>query len=124
MNDLVGLEYGWGCKPVSGKTDCWQLVVEVRTRLGLETPDFEWVYRLWDDKTLDPRLIGHWLTEYCTPCAPEPGAIAAIPSPTHGTALGVCTGASLLFISSTGRVVSKPISRVTTCVRFFHTRNS
>lgn len=124
MNDLVGLEYGWGCKPASGRTDCWQLVLEVRTRLGLETPDFEWVYQQWTDATLEPGLIGQWLEQTCVPCEAEVGAIAAIPSPTHGAALGVCAGTSLLFVSSTGRVISKSIARVTKCVRFFRTRNS
>ena len=37
MNDLIGLQYQWGARFADGKgyTDCFQLVCEIRKRLGL-----------------------------------------------------------------------------------------
>ena len=36
MNDLIGLEYQWGAhfRDGRGKTDCFQLVCEIRERLA------------------------------------------------------------------------------------------
>ena len=44
MLDLIGLPYELGAAPCSGKTDCINLVYEVRQRLGLSCPPLrsEW----------------------------------------------------------------------------------
>jgi hypothetical protein len=65
FNDLIGLRYGWHCRPNdgTGKTDCFQLVCEARRRLGMSdyAPRFEWVYSVYDEFSLPPRQILRWL---------------------------------------------------------------
>lgn len=41
MLDLIGLPYELGAHPNSGKTDCINLVYEVRNRLGLSCPPLQ-----------------------------------------------------------------------------------
>lgn len=41
MLDLIGLPYELGAHPSSGKTDCINLVYEVRSRLGLSCPPLQ-----------------------------------------------------------------------------------
>ena len=62
-SDLIGLGYRWGAVPSEGATDCFQLVCEVRRRLGLtdRTTEFGWVYQTYTEATLPPKRIARWL---------------------------------------------------------------
>lgn len=110
MNDLIGLSYGWGHRPGdgSGRTDCFQLVCEVRRRLGLRDygKTFEWVYSRYSDETFPRRLLMRWLRQYGRPLAePTPGAVTWLP----GNALGTCTGWGVVFIATGQNVVHAPV---------------
>ena len=79
-NDLIGLAYGWSHRPGdgSGKTDCFQLVCEVRRRLELTdyAPEFEWVYRSYSEATFPRIRLIRWLMERCTRTTePTPGDV-------------------------------------------------
>lgn len=109
MNDLIALEYGWGHSPTdgSGKTDCFQLVCEIRRRMGL--PDyadrFAWVYDEYEDATFPRRKVLRWLLQYGTKLeTARSGAVALLPG-TAGAALGAVTDTGTVFIGPGGRVV-------------------
>jgi len=109
MNDLIELEYGWGHSPRdhSGKTDCFQLVCEVRRRM--ELPDyshrFAWVYGNYNEANFPRIKILRWLLRYGRKLeVAVPGAVALLPG-SAGAALGAVTNTGTIFISSGGRVV-------------------
>lgn len=116
MNDLIGLEYEWGAKPSdgNGKTDCFQLVCEVRTRLGL-TPyegTFQWAYDCYTADTLKGFRIARWLLEVGKRLTmPRHGAVVLL-AKTDNPALGTVVNQRVIFISAGGRVISLPVSRV------------
>jgi len=109
-NDLIGLTYGWGHAPLdgSGKTDCFQLVCEVRSRLGLTdyTDRFDWVYSAYTERTFPRGKIARWLLQHGRRLnAPMPGAVALLQG-SAGAALGSALGdGSTLFISPNQNVV-------------------
>lgn len=116
MNDLIGLEYQWGCRfsDGDGKTDCFQLVCEIRNRLGLTDlgNKFAWVYKSYAAETLRPMRLARWLLrEGKRLKMPEHGAIALLADPTS-PALGSVVEGSILFIAPGKRVVRVPVSRV------------
>ena len=116
MNDLIGLEYRWGAHPRdgSGKTDCFQLVCEIRSRLGLSdySEKFSWAYWLYDEKTLRPIRMARWLMhEGKRLKLPEVGAVALLAEPDNA-ALGTVTDQGVICIAPGGCVVSVPVSRV------------
>jgi hypothetical protein len=109
MNDLIALEYGWGYRPAdgSGKTDCFQLVCEIRRRMGLTdyADRFAWVYDEYEDATFPRRKVLRWLLQYGTKLeTARPGAVALLPG-TAGAALGAVTDTGTVFIGPGGRVV-------------------
>jgi hypothetical protein len=121
VNDLIGLEYGWGHNPSdgSGRTDCFQLVCEVRRRMGL--PDyahrFAWVYGQFGDDTFPRRRIARWLLQYGSKLeAPRAGAVALLPG-VVGAALGAVTDTGTVFIGPGGRVVQTQLP--TGAARYF-----
>ena len=116
MNDLIGLEYCWGAHPRDGrnKTDCFQLVCEIRSRLGLSdyTEKFAWAYWLYSPETLRPTHMARWLLQEGERIKmPVTGAIALIKNPDN-PALGTVTDQGLLCIAPGQRVVCIPTSRV------------
>ena len=83
MNDLIGLEYQWGAhfRDGRGKTDCFQLVCEIRERLGLSdySEKFCWAYWLYSPETLKPTHVARWLLQNGKRLKiPEHGAVALI----------------------------------------------
>jgi hypothetical protein len=112
-NDLIGLQYGWGHAPWdgSGKTDCFQLVCEIRRRLGYHdyADQFDWVYDLYDEATLPKSQLARWLLEHGTRLAePVLGAVALLPA-TAGHGLGTILEDGTLFLSPRGMVVKAPL---------------
>jgi hypothetical protein len=116
MNDLIGLEYRWGANPNdgSGKTDCFQLVCEIRSRLGLSdySEKYSWAYWLYDEKSLPPKRMARWLLHSGTRIKiPRVGAVALLADP-NNAALGTVTDQGLICIAPGGRVVCIPVGRV------------
>lgn len=112
MNDLIGLQYGWGRRPGdgSGMTDCFQLTCEVRRRLDLKdhTEMFAWVYEEYDEQTFPRGRIARWLLQYGARLAdPTPGAVALLPG-SSGAALGTATDHGVIFIAPGQNVVHAP----------------
>jgi hypothetical protein len=108
-NDLIGLKYGWGYAPGdgTGMTDCFQLVCEMRDRMGLSDyrEQFEWVYDKYTEDTFCRRLIPRWLLQYGTRLDnPKVGAVLLLPSHAGG-ALGTVVTDGALFLASSGNVV-------------------
>lgn len=116
MNDLIGLEYCWGAHPRDGrnKTDCFQLVCEIRSRLGLSdyTEKFSWAYWLYSPETLKPTHMARWLLQEGERIKmPVTGAVALIKD-TDNPALGTVTDQGLICIAPGKRVICIPTSRV------------
>lgn len=114
MNDLIGLRYGWGHAPWdgSGKTDCFQLVCEVRKRFGLAdyTHKFEWVYQEYTDETFPRRLIVRWLLHNGTRIdTPRPGAVVLLPGDVGAALATVLEDTAVLFIAPSQNVVRSQI---------------
>jgi hypothetical protein len=111
FNDLIGLRYGWHCRPNdgTGKTDCFQLVCEARRRLGMSdyAPRFEWVYSVYDEFSLPPRQILRWLRENGKKSPARTGSFLIFPGARVG-ALGILTDHGILFIGPGGSVVHLP----------------
>ena len=112
MNDLIGLEYGWGHRPSdgSGKTDCFQLSCEVRRRLGLFDygPPYEWVYEQHTEASFTNWQLARLLLQngqrsrYLTP-----GAVVLFSA--IKTALGTVADSGIVYVSPGGRVVRSPL---------------
>ena len=116
MNDLIGLEYQWGASFADGKgyTDCFQLVCEIRKRLGLSdySSKFAWAYNSYTQDTFKPIRLAKWLLQAGRRLTlPEHGAVALLADPTS-PALGSVVNNSVVFISAGKRVIRVPISRV------------
>ncbi len=116
MNDLIGLEYRWGARFSDGKneTDCFQLVCEIRKRLGLSdySDKFAWAYESYEPETFRPIRLAKWLLETGERLAlPRHGAIALLADPTS-PALGSVVEGSIVFISPGKRVVRASTNRV------------
>jgi hypothetical protein len=112
MNDLIGLEYGWGHSPNdgSGKTDCFQLVCEVRRRLGLfdYAPLFDWVYQQHTEESFTSRILARLLlqngkrtNELVTGCVVLFSEIKA--------ALGTVTDYGIIYVSPGGHVAHSAV---------------
>lgn len=113
MNDLIGLGYGWAHRPGdgSGLTDCFQLVCEVRQRLGLTDyrDRFAWVYERYSEETFPRRLLARWLLEHGTRLlTPTHGAVALLPAAAGG-ALGACVDGRAVFIGAGQNVIQAPL---------------
>jgi hypothetical protein len=109
VNDLIGLGYRWGAAPShgTGQTDCFQLVCEVRRRMGLSDygARFAWVYDTYTEATFPRLKILRWLLQYGTKLkAAKPGAVALLPG-AAGAALGAVTEDGTVFIGPGARVV-------------------
>ena len=112
MNDLIGLEYGWGHRPSdgSGKTDCFQLSCEVRRRLGLFDygPLYEWVYEQHTEASFTNWQLARLLLQngqrsrYLTP-----GAVVLFSA--IKTAVGTAADSGIVYVSPGGRVVRSPL---------------
>jgi hypothetical protein len=110
-NDLIGLPYGFGCRPGdgTGMTDCFQLVCEVRRRLGLRdyAPEFDWVYRSYSEETFSRIRLIRWLMERCNRTTePVPGDVVLFGG---ATAMGVVTAErGAIFLAGGKRVARLP----------------
>ena len=105
--DLIGLEYRWGSRPDEGATDCFQLVCEVRRRLGLSdySQHFNWVYETYTEATLPKQRIARWLLTTCSRTATlEPGTLNL----SNWRALASWTGTGWLCIAPGGTVGVTP----------------
>jgi hypothetical protein len=113
MNDLIGLAYGWNCRPNdgSGKTDCFQLTCEARRRMGLTdyADQFAWVYERYTETTLPQSSIARWLLENGQRLTePKVGAVMLLKGQRIG-ALGTVTNHGVIFLSPGQNVVHAPI---------------
>ena len=116
MNDLIGLEYQWGShfRDGQGKTDCFQLVCEIRERIGLSdySEKFAWAYESYTAESLKPARLARWLlSEGKRLKLPVHGAVALLAEPTN-PALGSVVDGSIVFIAPGKRVVRVPVPRV------------
>ena len=116
MNDLIGLQYQWGASFAdgSGYTDCFQLVCEIRKRLGLSdySGKFEWAYDSYTQETFKPIRLAKWLLQTGRRLTlPRHGAVALLADPTS-PALGSVVDGSIVFIAAGKRVVCIPTPRV------------
>lgn len=123
FNDLVMLSYGWGHAPGdgSGKTDCFQLVCEVRRRIGLRelAEHFEWVYQRYDEVSFPRGNVLRWLhREGSETQERKPGTLAYLPTDRGAVALGTCTEDGLIFIAPGQNVVHAPGS-ISSLARLF-----
>jgi hypothetical protein len=110
-NDLIGIPYQWGAAPSTGKTDCFQLVCEIRRRLGLKdyAPDFAWVYAQYNEQTFRRGLLPRWLLQNGKRITePVHGAVALLPA-AIGSALGTIVEDGALFLSPGGTVIKAPL---------------
>lgn len=117
MNDLIGMQYRWGAHPRDGsnKTDCFQLVCEIRSRLGLTdySQKFEWAYSVYNEKSLKPFCLARWLLQEGKRLKlPEVGAVALLAEPDNA-ALGTVVDHGVICIAPGGTVVCVPVERVT-----------
>jgi hypothetical protein len=112
MNDLIGLEYGWGHRPGdgSGKTDCFQLSCEVRRRLGLYdySPSHEWVYDKYTEESFTSRALARLLLKNGARTKNiETGSIILFSE--LKAALGTITDHGIIYISPGGQVAHSSI---------------
>ena len=112
FNDLIALQYRWGHSPRDGTgyTDCFQLMCEVQTRLGLAdySDRFAWVYQEYTQTTLPQTKVARWLLECGTPIrVPRAGASVLLTGRTTA-ALGTATDQGVIFISPGGSVIHAP----------------
>ena len=111
MNDLIGLQYAWGHRPLdgSGFTDCFQLSCEVRRRLGLNdhAAAYSWVYQKYDEASFTAqRLARFLLTSGARTLEPIVGDMILLPG--GKGVLGTLTDYGTIFIGSGERVVHSP----------------
>jgi cell wall-associated NlpC family hydrolase len=104
MNDLIGLQYRWGARPSDGEgcTDCFQLVCEVRRRLGLRdyAEQFEWVYEEYTSDTFTLLQLRRFLERNGQVVElPECGDVLLFPS-TGGAVMGVVIEGWVMFITA------------------------
>ena len=116
MNDLIGLQYQWGASFADGNgyTDCFQLVCEIRKRLGLSdySKKFEWAYDSYTQETFKPIRLAKWLLQTGRRLTlAEHGAVALLADPTS-PALGSVVDGSVILIAPGKRVIRIPTPRV------------
>jgi hypothetical protein len=103
MNDLIGLQYAWGHRPLdgSGFTDCFQLSCEVRRRLGLNdhAAAYAWVYKKYNEASFTAqRLARFLLTSGVRTLQPITGDMILL-SGGEAAYLGTLTNYGTIFIS-------------------------
>lgn len=123
FNDLVALRYGWGHSPDdgSGMTDCFQLVCEVRRRMGLRelADDFKWVYQRYNEVSFPRANVLRWLYKEGRETQERiPGTLAYLPTDRGAVALGACTEDGLIFIAPGQNVVHVP-GNISSLARLF-----
>jgi len=113
VNDLIGLEYRWAARPDDGATDCFQLMCEVRRRLGLSdySERFAWVYEEYSPETLNSSSIARWLLQSGKRIRIAKSGVSALLAQ-RNPALGTVVDGDLIFISSGQKVIRVPVSRV------------
>ena len=111
MNDLIGLQYAWGHRPLdgSGFTDCFQLSCEVRRRLGLNNPTAaaDRMYVKYDESSFTSKQLARFLLTHGVRTL-EPIAGDMILLPGGKGVLGTLTDYGIIFISPGERVVHSP----------------
>lgn len=108
-NDLLFLRYGWGHAPGdgSGLTDCFQLVCEVRRRLGLRDygPQFDWAYETYTEETLPRVRLMRWLLEHCSRVdTPQPGDLLLCQGQAAGAFAVVSAVGGMIHLRESGMV--------------------
>ncbi len=115
FNDLIGLRYGWGCRPGDGseRTDCFQLFCEARRRLGLSdyASRFEWVYGAYGEGSLPKGQILRWVIENSVRSAAVPGSVIVFPGESAG-AMATITEFGVLCIGPGQNVIHAPMPSV------------
>jgi hypothetical protein len=120
MHDLIGLPYKLGAHPSSGKTDCINLVYEVRNRLGLDNPplDNSW-YTAGKISVL--RALLSWGAQVQQPLYDGDVALSS----QSDWAFGVVWQTGILHISTLSKAVAwSPIASHQTHCRFFRGKSS
>ena len=120
MLDLIGMPYEFGAHPSSGKTDCINLVYEVRDRLGLDSPPLmaDWY---GGSRIMVLRALLIWGTEIDQPMYDGDVALAS----KYDWAFGVTWQSGILHISELSKAVAWcPIGNSSIHCRYFHGKNS
>jgi hypothetical protein len=117
MNDLIGLQYAWGHRPLdgSGFTDCFQLSCEVRKRMGLidHSSLYSWVYEQYDENTFTPRRLARFLFQSgIRTSVATIGNMVLVDGPTG--ALGTVTEYGIIYIGAGRQVIHRPGLLLTT----------
>jgi hypothetical protein len=114
-NDLIGLQYGWGHAPDdgSGKTDCFQLVCEIRHRIGLGDyrKQFDWVYDVFDETTLHSSRIARWLLQNGKRSTDKNlGRVGLLPGNAGAALCTIMGDGTVMYIAPSKAVVRTPIA--------------
>lgn len=107
--DLLGVRFRWGASLPEG-LDCFGLMVEVRRRCNVQTPDFGWVYQQWSQDEFDHNRIAQWAEDF-SPSEVAPGAFTLGES-TRGPGLITTDGISVFYFSPRLRVVAAPATEL------------
>lgn len=120
MLDLLGMPYELGAHPSSGKTDCINLVYEVRTRLDLPCPPLrsEWYS---GSQVMVLRALLTWGVRVQDPLYDGDVALA----PQNSWAFGVVWQSGILRISKLSKAVAwSPIESNSTRCHYFRGKSS
>jgi hypothetical protein len=114
MNNFIGLQYKWQHKPSdnTGFTDCFQLVCEARSKLGLfnHSALFDWVYDQYTESTFSSQLLMRLLLQQGKRVdCPSIGDVALLQS--ERGALGTVTDHGILYIAPRRTVAHSPIHK-------------
>lgn len=118
FNDLIGLRYKWQASPSdnSGYTDCFQLSMEVRKRLGCKSyvDDYAWVYSRYQEENLPARQFLRWiLTHFSRVKVPVEGCLFYLPADNGRIAMGaVSSDMDGFFIGPGNTVVRMDLARL------------
>lgn len=109
INDLIGLAYAWGKRPGdgSGQTDCFQLACEIHRRMGFGdySPDYEWVYKEYDEDTFPRGLLTRWMLKNgARQDRPSAGDVVLLPIEA-GCALGTYVDSTSVVFIGPGHAV-------------------
>lgn len=120
MLDLLGLPFELGAVPSSGKTDCINLVYEVRQRLGLSCPPLQQAWYT-DNKTRVLRALLMWGSQVDQPL--YDGDVALMSQ--SAWAFGVVWQTGTLHISELSKAVAwSPIGSSQLRCRYFRGKSS
>lgn len=111
---LVGLRYRWGALPPDG-IDCLGLVSYGRSLAGLDTPGFNWMYELYDERSFPTQILPQCLRQIARitqqPSDYDVALLSEWDRRLNQTQyrLGLVESGHVIHVSYIGRVVCLPI---------------